>query len=480
VFCNDQSSAVLVNGSSKEVFQMSTLQLGPRHRALEHYPGNGQRIWFLALAVVATIMLYYEAYILPSVSTLILTTFKISLSQYVLTLVASNIIGAVSTIFGSLSDRIGRSNLIVYGLLLTGIGTVVVSLAQAYWLFLLFIFVVGFVEGVILVATPALVRDFSPRFGRAMAMGFWTVGPVGGSFLATTIASRTLPAYNTWQSQYIIGGLVGLVVFVFCFLFLRELSPGLRDQVMNSVQEKEAVESRASHIDVAGALAHPWRQMVRPRLLISAFGISVFLLMYYAAVGYFPLYLSSVFKFTLATANGLVSIFWAVNVLAAVLFGFFSDRLHVRKPFMFAGGLLTIVVTILFISRIGVPTDGALMAVFLSLFGITLAVGYVTWLALFTENLEEINPALVATGLAVQGAVLRLVVVLSTLGFVAVVTNPIDGSQWGTWWWVCAVGAAVFLPTIFAISGSWRPMSAAAAVARTSLRGSKDLGTEVG
>src|SRR5579883_3076073 len=235
-------------------FLMSTLQIGPGHRYLEHYPSNGWRIWYLALAVIATIMLYYEAYILPSVSTLILKTFQISLSQYILTLVASNILGAISTFFGSLSDRIGRSNLIVYGLLVTGIGTAVVSLAHAYWLFLLFIFVVGFVEGVILVATPALVRDFSPRFGRAMAMGFWTVGPVGGSFLATTIASQTLPVYGSWQSQYVLGGIVGLVIFVLCFLFLRELSPGLRDQIMNSLQEKELVEQRASSIDVTGAL----------------------------------------------------------------------------------------------------------------------------------------------------------------------------------------------------------------------------------
>ncbi|HZO73658.1 MAG TPA: MFS transporter [Ktedonobacteraceae bacterium] len=443
---------------------MSTLQIGPGHRYLEHYPDTGRRVWYLALAVVATIMLYYESYILPSVSTLVITTFKMNLSQYVLILLGSNLLGAGATLLGSLSDRIGRSNLIVYGLLVTGIGTILVPLTQTLGLFLLVVFVLGFVEGVILIATPALVRDFSPRFGRAMAMGFWTVGPVGGSFLATTVASQTLPIYGNWQSQYVIGGIVGLIIFLLSFLFLRELSPGLRDQIMNTVQEKELVESRASSIDVEGALRHPWRQMLKPRLLISSVGISVFLLMYYAAVGYFPLYLNAIFKFSLAEANGLVSIYWAVNVVAAVLFGFFSDRLHTRKPFMALGGITTIIVTILFISRIGVPTSGPLMVVFLSLFGFSLAVGYVTWLALFTENLEEINPALIATGLAIQGAILRLVVVLSIAGFVVVVVNPLNGSQWATWWWVCAVGAAVFLPTIFTLSGTWRPMSASTAV----------------
>jgi Na+/melibiose symporter-like transporter len=203
--------------------------------------------------------------------------------------------------------------------------------------------------------------------------------------------------------------------------------------------------------------------MLNPRLITSAFGISVFLLIYYAAVGFFPLYLSSIFGFTVAQANGLVSIFWLINVAAAIIFGFLSDRTLVRKPYMLAGGITTIIVTILFIGRIGVPTSGTLMVVFLSLFGITMAVGYTTWMAAYTETIEDINPALVATGMAVEGFILRIVVVLSTLAFSFVVTNVQSGSQWATWWWVCIAGVIVFLPTIFAVSGYWRPASTRAA-----------------
>ncbi len=443
---------------------MSTLQIGVRHRYLEHYPSNGRRIWYLALAVIATIMLYYESYVLPSVAPLVLRSFSLPVSTYIGILLVSNVIGALSAIFGSLSDRIGRSNLIVYGLLVTALGTVGISFANSLGVFFVLIVVLGFIEGIILVATPALVRDFSPRFGRALAMGFWTVGPVGGSVLATVIASQTLPTYGTWQSQYVIAGVVGVVIFLLCFLFLRELSPGLRDQVMNSLQEKELIESRAATIDVKKAIEHPWRQMLHPRLMVSALGISLYLLIYYAAVGFFPLYLSSIFKFTVAQANGLVSVFWTVNVIAAIVIGFVSDRTLVRKPYMLIGCLATIVVTFLFISRIGVPTSAALMTVFLSLFGITLAVGYVTWLAAYTETVEDINPALVATGLAVQGFILRAVVVLSTLAFSFVVRNQFDGSQWATWWWVCIAGLVVFLPTIFVASGYWSPARTRAAV----------------
>src|SRR5258708_2044763 len=276
---------------------MSTLQIGPGHRYLEHYPSNNRRIWYLALAVIATIILYYESYVLPSVAPLVLTSFKLDVSTYTRILLFSNLIGAISAIFGSLSDRIGRSNLIVYGLLITGIGTIAISFVNALWLFFLGICVLGFVEGIILVATPALVRDFSPRFGRALAMGFWTVGPVGGSVLATTVASRTLTVYGTSHSQYVIAAILPAIVSLVCFLFPRELSPGMRDQVMNPLQEKAVGESRASTIDVEKAMEHPWRQMLNRRLIISAFGIAVYLLIYYAAVGFFPLYLVSIFKF---------------------------------------------------------------------------------------------------------------------------------------------------------------------------------------
>jgi MFS family permease len=456
---------------------MNTFSIGPRQRSLEHYPSNQQRIWYLALAVIATIILYYESYVLPSVAPLVLRSFGITVQTYTLIVLASNLVGVVAALFGSLSDRMGRSNLIVYGLLLTGLATLAISLASTFIVFLLLTLILGFVEGIILVVTPALVRDFSPRFGRALAMGFWTVGPVGGSVFATAVASQTLTVYASWQSQYIIAGIVGLIVFVVCFFYLRELSPGLRDQIMHTAKEKEIVEERAASIDVEGAVKHPWRQMLQPRLILSALGISLYLLMYYAAVAFFPLYLSSIFKFSVAEANGLVSIFWVVNVVAAIVIGFISDRTLVRKPYMLLGAIATIIVTLLFISRIGQPTGAGLMAVFLSLFGITLAVGYVTWMAAYTETVEDINPALIATGMALEGAILRLIVVLSTLGFLFVVRNSLDGQQWATWWWVCIGGLIVFIPTIFVVSGYWRTSQVRDAVTRRERSGEVRLET---
>lgn len=119
-------------------------------------------------------MLYYESYVLPSVAPLVLHTFGLPVSRYALILLGSNLIGALSAVFGSLSDRIRRSNLIVYGLLVTALGTLGIALTSSLGAFLAFIFVLGFIEGIILMVTPALVRDFLPRLGRARG---WASGP---------------------------------------------------------------------------------------------------------------------------------------------------------------------------------------------------------------------------------------------------------------------------------------------------------------
>ena len=106
----------------------------------------------------------------------------------------------------------------VGGLLVTGIMTAfVLPNATNKWAYGIEGFAVGLVEGICLVATPALIRDFSPQMGRATAMGFWTVGPVAGSLIVAVVGSATVPAVVTndriWTDQYVYCGIAGLVVF---------------------------------------------------------------------------------------------------------------------------------------------------------------------------------------------------------------------------------------------------------------------------
>ena len=236
-------------------------------------------------------MLYYLYYVEGAVTPLLLPYYHMSFQYFLYLLVVSNAIGAFSAFIGGLSDKIGRANLTIYG-------TLVVALVQLFaiphitdkcW-FAAAYCVIGFVEGVILVSTPALMRDFSPQMGRGVAMGFWALGPTMGALFASLVATHTLDHLDPWQDQFIISGLVCLGVVVIAFLFLRELSPQLRDQLMVTERERALVEARAMGIDVEKATAHPLRSMMKLDLIASSVAISVFLFFYYASVSVLTIY----------------------------------------------------------------------------------------------------------------------------------------------------------------------------------------------
>src|SRR5262249_45277485 len=143
--------------------------------------------------------------------------------------------------------------------LFTGVFTAfVLPAATDKWVFTIEGFVVGVVEGICLVATPALIRDFSPQVGRATAMGFWTSGPVVGSLIVAAVGTAPLPAVvhdsRFWTHEYRICGIAGLVVFVIALIALRELSPQLRDQLMVTMRDRALIEARAKGLDIEAAL----------------------------------------------------------------------------------------------------------------------------------------------------------------------------------------------------------------------------------
>jgi MFS family permease len=401
-------------------------------RQLHSYPDTRPRVTYLAITVLATIMLYYELYVGGSVSTYILQDLHMSFTFFVITLAFGNLIGAFGSLFAGLTDRLGRANLVVFGLLFTGIFVAfILPAATDKWVFTIEGFVVGVVEGICLVATPALIRDFSPQVGRATAMGFWTSGPVLGSLIVAVVGSATVPAVvadpRFWTHEYRICGIVGLVVFVIALIGLRELSPALRDQLMVTLHDRALIEAKAKGLteaDIVAALKHPFRQLLKADVVVSAIAVSVMLLIYYTAVGFAVIYLGTVFEFSVKDANGLGNWNWGFNVIAVILIGMLSDRFRVRKPFMLIGGVAAAIMTVIYLLQAGLQPSYYTLAIILALLSFSLGVAYTPWMASFTETVEARNPALTATGLAIWGWIIRIVVFLSFL-LIPVVINSV-------------------------------------------------------
>jgi MFS family permease len=384
------------------------------NRQLASYPENGARYLQLFVVVLITVALYYENYVTGSVSTLQLSSLHMSFTFYVTLLAFANLLGAFSSLLAGMSDRLGRSNLIVVGLLLAGILTAfVIPATTSKWPFLIASCAVGVVEGIVLVATPALVRDFSPQVGRATAMGFWTMGPVLGSLVVSVVGTNTINATTKWPHEYRICGVVGLVVFVIALVALRELAPSLRDQLMVSTKDRVLIEAKAKGIDIDESLKNPWGQMLKVDVVVSALGVSLVLLSYFTAVAFGTILFTTIFGFSLKDANGLGNWTWAADAIALVIVGAVSDKLRVRKPFMVIGGVGAAVTTVVFLSQFGHHTSYYTVAAIVSVLSVFLAFAYAPWMASFTETVEARNPALTATGLAIWGWLIRVIVFAS-------------------------------------------------------------------
>ncbi len=240
-----------------------------------------------------------------------------------------------------------------------------------------------------------------------------------------------------WKSQFVISGVAALVVFAVSLFFLKDLSPQLRDQLMVSARDQALVEARARGLtdrQLMEATDKPWKQIFKWDLVGMSIGIALFLLVYYAAASLFTIYYPVIFKnpdgsgFSVTQANGLNTWFWAADMISLVVVGMLSDALKVRKPFMLVGAVVSMVMLVIFLGNAtDAHTGYYTLAVEAMLLALGLSLVFAPWMAGYTESVEDKNPALVGTGLALWGWILRLTVGLSFIFLPVVITsvNPI-------------------------------------------------------
>jgi sugar phosphate permease len=402
-------------------------------RELPEYPTGAKRLWYLGIVFLATVFVYYENYIGGAVATQLLGSFHVSFLYLAGVTALSNAVGAIGSLVSGIADKVGRGNMAIIGL----VGVTMVTLV---WLptittgteYAVNLCVGGVFEGIILVVTPALVRDFSPQVGRAQAMAFWTMTPVLGSLLVTMVSSHTLDSHPRWQFQFQVAGWAGLVVCVIAFVFLRELNRADRDRIIGALEARTGAALNSRGLSHEAATRHPYRQMFKLDIVGSAVGISVFLLMYYTAVGGLPVYFQTDLGFSPSQSNSLLNWLWITTAVAMLGFGVLSDKLRTRKPLILAGALATVVVEIVFLSKAGSAQSFSAIAVLLAIMGVCIGAVWVPWMAAFTETVEHRNPALSATGLAIWGWILRVFVagaIVSIPLTVSAVTPIVDGGR---------------------------------------------------
>jgi MFS family permease len=416
-------------------------------RQLDEYPEGLRRLWILAMAVLAVLIGSYEAQIAPVVP-LLLTDLHIELTTYGSVSAVATVSGALAAVLGGrLTDHLGRVRLLVPLMLLTALCCFAMTLVHSARDLLVARAVLSFVDSMAMASTAPLVRDFSPRLGRAQAFGFWTWGPVGASLLAAGLAAWTLPVFHdSWRSQFVIMGVISMVMSVVIAANIADLSPRLRARIRQTERRVVSAANPMRRARGRDLLSHP-------RLWAHAVGISLWLVLYLTLAMYGPTMLVDSFGVSTAKASAIMSAFWVFDLVVLIVVGRISDRLQLRKPFAFGGTIAAVLVAgylVVLMGRASVSAGHLMLTG--ALLGAALAAAYGPWMANYSEDAEDADPRLQGTAWGIFGFLSRTVAVLVLVA----VPRTVAATSWQTWLSISVVCLLLFVPAVFLFGGRWR------------------------
>lgn len=153
-------------------------------------------------------------------------------------------VGAMIT--GVLADKFGRRKILIGNVLCFGLFTLLVAQAHSITELVIYRFIAGCAMGGIMPNAATLVTEFAPARKRAFLItvvfaGF-TVGAAGGGFLAAWL----IPQYG-WQSVFVLGGIVPLILAAVMFVWLPESIGFLVHKQGDKAKIRQLVEKCVPH-----------------------------------------------------------------------------------------------------------------------------------------------------------------------------------------------------------------------------------------
>jgi MFS family permease len=429
------------------------------HRTLETYPVGAHRWAMLMLTVLATIVSFYEFQFAPLLP-LWMPALHFSLNDFGLFLLfAVMLSGASAMIGGPLADRHGRIIVIDVCLAVIIVLTFCNLLMTGFWSFVVIRGSMNLVAGLMWGALGGLTRDMSPRVSRGAAFGLLTVGAVGCIFLWNFISGVTLPLFHdAWQSQIWIMGILAIVMYLPVLLWLKDLHPNLRLTIVES--ETAVAATPAEHLREAAAMEVPasggeaFKELLsRWEVWVLVIGSVAFLTLPITSQTFFPVMFTGVFHYDAAAAARMTSYFWLLNLFMLVPAGWLSDKLRVRKPLVLIGTVATLAVLIWWIGTFSNPLPPFQLGAVMFILGGLVAFAFIPWCAQYSELLEDISPALQASGWSFFQLIYRGWIALSG----TIVTHVAHRYGWAAWMWVAVAGMAMLVPAMLAVRGGWTP-----------------------
>jgi MFS transporter, AAHS family, 4-hydroxybenzoate transporter len=137
------------------------------------------------------------------------------------TVISSGLVGMMvgALVSGPVADRVGRKPVLVASALIFGIGSLLTATAQSVEALMAFRVLTGLGMGGAMPNAIALTSEYMPRAHRAGAVTAMICGFSLGAAVGGFVAAALIPRFG-WQSVFVVGGAVPIVIAAFAFWLL--------------------------------------------------------------------------------------------------------------------------------------------------------------------------------------------------------------------------------------------------------------------
>lgn len=237
---------------------------------------------------------------------------------------------------GAILDRFSTRRVILIAMMICIVGTVGFAFSNSFIVASFCHFLSGIGNAFCFLSCVVLVSRWFPPRRQALVIGcLVTMAFIGGMMAHTPLAY--LNEHYGWRDSLLIDGGIGLLLFLWIFLFVQ-------DRPHNNLSIK-VVEKQPAALGFMQALANPQNWLAGLYTSCLNLPIMVICALWGAS------YLQVVHHLSEITASNVVSMIFIGSILGCPLAGGLSDHSGRRKPLMIMGAVATFVtVIVLFLS----------------------------------------------------------------------------------------------------------------------------------
>ncbi len=355
----------------------------------ERYPRY--RWVILGIAWLTLLCLYWSWFLIPSLASRLSPELGLTHMQYTLIFTAPVLMGIWSAITaGAAADRYGIRLVVTISVFLGGAAGLARAFAPSFEVMFVLMCFMGIAVYGVMPNLPKLVAIWFPPRQAGFAAGIYTMA-IG---IGLSLGLLTAPLFRDWQAAFTYVGITTLVAAFLWALLARNAPKGVKIKMPPMISGiKRGLRSR--------------------NILLTCVVYFLFMGTFTSFSGNFPEALEIIHNISPATAGAITALLTGGGILGNLLIPALSDRIGLRKPFIYAA-VITIPVCLFFAWYLA-PSPATWVLVFLGGIGVGSLPPIVLTLPLELPEIghEHVGGAtgLILSSLALGGFVIPLFVI---------------------------------------------------------------------